>query len=413
MKPSTDRSALGLFAAALLVAATSRCVTDHDALAKRDSGGSAGEGGSGGKAGSGAGGNSNGSGGTGGKYTEPAGRSVVTFMHGVVDSERVAFCFATKNGDKDVFVAEPTPASGLTFGSAFHVESLPELDFSEDDITPYVIGGDLDRLDGLDCKEAVALARELMERALPDDGSGGAPNGAGGAPSGEAGAPGTEGGAGGEAAVAFDEVAGAGGAGPTPVPDPPALRVRALPTLPAGTLSAGYSILLVAEGCLGGPWFVDKDDEQVCGEGYFGGTTLASSLVVMSRETSFNMGLQALNASRASGPLDAVISPPSGSVDFPIPLASDIVDGQVAPVPASVAFSSHDYGVTDPGFRVRFVDSQGRDTQASWADLIERSGLDAVEDGKNYVIVALGPSVAVKTKSWWNLSTVGLAAADP
>ncbi len=423
MKPSTERSPSRfskragwreIAAAAALIAATSRCVTDHDALAKRDDGGSAGTSGSGGKAGSSSGGTfGSGGDGVGGKYTEPSGRNVVTFMNGVVDTEQIAFCFARGAEGTRKFVAEPAPASGLDFGHTFHVESLPELDFAEDSITPYVIGGDLALLDGLDCREAVALAEERMALALPDDGEGGAPNGAGGAPNGEGGAPASEGGAGGEAVTAFDETGEGGEAPEVPAPNPPALRVRALPALPAQTLAGGFSYLLVAEGCLGGPWFVDEQDDKICGAGYAGGTTLVPTLVVMSRETSFNVGLQAVNASRASGPLDAVVSAPPDGINLPISIASEIVDGKVAPVPATVVYSSYEYGVSDPAFRVRFVDSKLRESQASWEELLERGGLDAVEDGENYVLVALGPRVGIASESWWNRSTIGIAAADP
>ena len=97
--------------------------------------------------------------------------------------------------------------------------------------------------------------------------------------------------------IAFDEY---DEEDPIPAPNPPALRVGALSALPAGTLAAGYSQLLVAEGCLGGPWYVDKLDDQVCGDGYSGRSTLAQSFVVLSRETSINIGFQALHASRAT-----------------------------------------------------------------------------------------------------------------
>ena len=67
----------------------------------------------------------------------------------------------------------------------------------------------------------------------------------------------------------------------------------------------------------------------------------------------------------------------------------------------------------DPALRVRFVDSKGEETQASWGDLLERGELDAVEDGKNYVLVALGPRVGIGTESWGNRPTIGIAAAEP
>src|SRR5688500_14874516 len=115
-----------LSALLLLVLASSRCVTDHDALAKRDRDAGADAGGSGGKGGGGGFGNFPSSGGEGGddKYQEPPGRNVVTFLHGVVDAERVAFCFARQVEGQTEFVGDPLPEGGLDFAHSFAVESI-------------------------------------------------------------------------------------------------------------------------------------------------------------------------------------------------------------------------------------------------------------------------------------------------
>ncbi len=324
-------------------------------------------------------------------------------MNGVVDSERVAFCFARDDGDREKFVAEPAPASGLDFGHSFHVESLPDLDFSEDAITPYVIGGDLDLLDGLDCEQAVALARELTALALPkDDGSGG-----GGAPNGE-------GGAGGDSPEPpVDEAGGAGGADSVPLPDPPALRVGALPAFPAGTLSGGFRHVARCRRVPGRPLVREQEGRRDLRQRLRGWNDARSELrrdvtpgCVQRRVSS------AERLTRVGAPRRASLGPLDG-VNVPISIADQVIDGKIEPVPANSLYGSFDYGLEDPAVRVRFIDSNGEECAVSWKELLGRGDVDAVEDGKNYVLVALGPRVGIGSESWWNSPTIGIAAADP
>src|SRR5688572_17855300 len=95
----------------LLAAASNRCVTDHDALAKRDRGGGADAGGASGKGGASGFGAFPSDGGEAGdgKYHETPGQNVVTFLHGVVDAERAAFCFARQVDGQTDFVGQPMP----------------------------------------------------------------------------------------------------------------------------------------------------------------------------------------------------------------------------------------------------------------------------------------------------------------
>ena len=334
-RPGFSRARLVVLAL-LATPLAANCSSDHSALAIRaHAAGAAGRAGSGGGTGqAGAGGHTSIGGGAragmGGmsitpiKPDEPMGRSVFTVVHGVVDADRVVLCFARVRDGATELVGDPVPAGGLGYGESLSFESIPHVASKTDGVVPFVITGDLSLLDGLDCSDAVARAQAEKPAPVSDDGNGGA-SGAGG----QAGAGGVVG-AGGEAgggeggdaggppeanagaspaapSASAPENAGAGvggegGAAPTPIPKPPALRVGALPGLPAGTLAEGYSLLEVADGCFGAPGFTNARSDEICGAGY---TPLAGSLtaelVVLARSTmSGTLSMQALHASRGS-----------------------------------------------------------------------------------------------------------------
>ncbi|HEV8244363.1 MAG TPA: hypothetical protein VGP93_01210, partial [Polyangiaceae bacterium] len=277
-----------------------------------------------------------------------------------------------------------------------------------DVIRPFVIGGDLTLLSGLDCTAAVVLAEQLMQAAMPAlPGAGGAGGSAGAlGVSGAAGAAGVAGAAGDSAA------AGAGGAPEIPLPPAPALRVRELPALPAGTLNGGLSYLFVAAGCLGGPWYTDDDDDKVCGVGYEGGTTLVPILVSMSRETALQLGLQALHASRAAGEIDVRVLPPDMGVD-PITIASDLSEGEIAPRPALSEHSRFEWGIGSSGFEVQLMSSGTVQLAEPWDLVLAHGELDDAEDGQNYVLLALGPEPGIGLAKWWNKSVISIVPSDP
>ncbi len=404
MKRCTER-VFSLALLGVLGIATSQCVTDHEALEKKDHGsGGVGGGGSGGKGGSVSSAGTTttgGSGGSGGKYVDTPGRNVVTFVHGVVDEERIAFCFAHDVDGVAEFDGSPLPEGGLDYAHSFSLEALDGFDFGAEAIQPYVLGGDLTEYAGLDCAAAVAKAEQAMNDALPE-------------PSGVAGAPASAGGAGGAGGDPAPSTGGTPGSGGAPaVPDAPVARGRALPALPAGTLSGGLSYLFVAAGCVGGPWFVDAEDDNVCGADYEGQSTLVPILVSMSRETTLRLGLQGVHASRASGQLDLRVTPPDTGVDSPFVVAPDLVEGVIAPRPAETTYFRSELGVGDSAFNLELVSDGSAVLSEPWAVVLNRGDLDDAVDGENYVIVALGPKAGLGLTKWWNAPALTIVKSDP
>jgi hypothetical protein len=330
-------------------------------------------------------------GGVGGKYVEPPGRSVTTFFHGIVDAERVAFCFAGHGDGDPELVGEPIPEGGLAFAQSIALESIRRIDLESEAVLPYAIAGELELIAGMSCDDAVAKAEEEMRavNALP--------LGAGG-----------ESGAGGDA--------GAGGSAGTPEPPtPPRLRVSTLPEIPAGALTEGYSSLYVAVGCLGGPAFAHPLDEDACGDGYSPSSpTRTAMLVTLSRRTAFDkLVLQALNASLASQPVTVSSAPPDTAVQPTVPVVYDLSRGSLSPREPSTNFSITDWGLASPGWKAQTSRDGTVHFGELWPDVLERAGIDAFEAGRGYTLVLVGPQSNLAANGFWNRPAIGVVDNDP
>jgi hypothetical protein len=432
------------------------CETDHGALARRPNQNEAGEGGVAGSLGgthSGTGGSSATAGAGGTKVVEPPGRAVVTFLHGIVDAERVLFCFAQGGEQGPSLEGDPLPAGGLDYGASLAFETLPNLSVTEA-VRVFAIAGELERVEGENCEDAVETARAEM-RAAGDErsflnlaGAGGVSGGeggaagdtagaagdTGGAPSGVAGALGEAGtsggdagaagagaggdgagaGAGGNAGSSSAGEAGSGGLGGAPVsPDPPRLRVAELPSLPAGAIVEGYSLLYAANGCIGGPAFSHALEVQACGVGYSPeNPTLGAELVTLSRKAHFlNLSLQAFHSSRALGGLDLRTRPAASSSEFAQTIASGLTLGSLLPRAPRSDLRSEQYGISDGGGLEFFLKGVSA-WVGSWTGVTRRSGITPV-NGRVYTLVVIGPAVAEAPDGFWNRPTVTLVDNDP
>ena len=208
-------------------------------------------------------------------------------------------------------------------------------------------------------------------------------------------------------------MAGAGGAESAPLPEAPGLQVHELPVLPPATLSGGYSFLFAAAGCIGGPWHRHELDDQVCGEGYVGNPTLVPMLVTMSRQASLRLSLQALHASRGSGELDLRVAPPEGSVDLPLYVARDLLQGVIAPRPPMGEYSAVELGVEASGHNVELVSDSSTRLAEPWDRVLGRSSLDTLENEQNYVLVVVGARPGLGVAQWWNKAAVTIVPAEP
>lgn len=399
------------------LASAGGCVTDHDALARRppsDAGGdgdAAGAGGSGGTGGQATGGSDAG-GGTGNTGAAPTGPSELTLVHGLADVERIAFCFSVAGEP----VGAPLPEEGLGYGQSVALAAIDGADFEADAVLPIVIGGELDRISGLDCEAALEEVGRFapapdtgLDGGVGDagEGDGGEGGAAGGGAAGAGGAGG--GGAAGEGAGEGD--AGAGGASAV-IPEPPALQARPLALLPAGTLSLGHSSLLVVSGCLGAAERYGSRASMICGQPFAGQS--ASSwpvLVGMSRTREFGrVGLQVVHAARAG---EAVQIGASDEAGTSLSLTTKLGFGQIGPDRPRLAGTREDYLLQTPTLEVYADSSRELLFKTSFEHVLARGGLDDLENGTNYTLILIGPSPSYREEGPWNPPALTIVQSDP
>jgi hypothetical protein len=428
-----SRKRLAAFGALFALATVPSCGVDRPSLALRPhAGGAAGQGGARAQGGGGAAGARTRPPVAGAasvnptKHVEPMGRSVFTVVHGIVDADLTAWCFARVRDGETTFVGNPVPAGGLAFGASLSFETIDGIDSQNDGVAPFVITGDLSELDGLDCAAAVARAQAVMqadraEGALGAEGgqggaAGEAMGGGGGAAGDAAGAPGSagtraSGGTGGTPPGS----GGQGGEAGAPEAKPPALRVGALPGLSAGSLAAGYSMLEVADGCLGARAFTDPLEQDACGVDYTPEQgSLAAEIVVLARATMPNLlALQALHASRASGDIGLRTEPGPADDGATLVLVDDFSEGSLRPRDPAVNLPTGSWGVNTATWSLDATMNGVTYASELWPAVRRRAGIGKLEDGRGYTLIAIGPSVDLGKKGFWHDFAFTLVDNDP
>ena len=379
----------------LVALAGGACSTDDSVLAKKP-------GGSGGSAGTGGG--SQDAGLDSSQFdvlvdapVEPVGDSVVTLLHGVVDAKRVGFCFLpVVAGIPGAASGMPLPAGGLAYGAAFSPSSIAGLDLAKDDVQPVVIAASESELKNRSCADLIAAGAVAVDAGSEAGSDAAADAGASDAAAGDAGGP-------------SDAVAD------VPDPEPPPLRALALPVLPKKTLDSGYSTLLAAIGCMGGPGLDDVAIPSVCGLDYEPDKpTLRPIVVRLSRITApERVSLQGVNARVIEEDVSIGSEPPGASSLPSITFAYNVPSGAVEPkVPyvqtneSLLGFPLGDPEITlSPGGVVTH--------RFGWSTALAAAGVNEVKNGRSYAVVALGPSLNLGVVKWWNPVAVVVIAASP
>lgn len=358
-----------------VAAAVSACTTNHDSLAKQPKAGNSAGGSAGGGNASGGSGNTGNvaQGGRTNPDVEPAGDDVLTIVNGVVDAPRVRLCFAHVGDDGLTAEFAGSPLPELPYAASSVHSELEGFSFERDVIEPWVLAGELSLIDGLDCQQAVELAQDEEAQVTPD---------------------------------------AAGGSGPLEL-ETPRLRARALATLPAGTVNTGRSILMVLSGCIGGAAYSDGLETAVCGDDYTPTTPTLQPLVVkLSRALAFDkVGLQAMQGSISTGTVDMRAAGDRDAVT--LVFASSVAYGVLEPRPADTRYSALELGVRESNYGVQAVASGEVIHQASWPELMEGAGIDAILPGRTYTTVLLGPAPVLLKRGWWNEHAFALVDNDP
>jgi hypothetical protein len=346
------------------------------------------------------------------KHVEPPGRSVYTVVHGVVDAGLTAWCFArVRDGEREL-VGEPVPPDGLPYGASMSFEVLPFVDSEQDGVVPFVIAGELELIEGLDCEQAVARAEAEMRAWTPPNAVGGA-----GGMGGEAGLGGAAGAAG---EGSTPELGGAGGAAgesaePPPSFEPAALRVGELPGLAPGTLAKGLHVLEVADGCFGSPVYTHRFEQFACGFEYTPARgSLSAEVAVLARATVFDkLSLQAFHASRGSARLGMRSTPLLSEGGTPVTLVDNFTIGALRPRTPRSDLPTASWGVNVPSWAVEGTVDGTAYAADLWLDIRERAGIDELETGRGYTLIAIGPAVDIESDGFWNDFKFALVDNEP
>jgi hypothetical protein len=192
--------------------------------------------------------------------------------------------------------------------------------------------------------------------------------------------------------------------------------VRSLGIVPGEVLTAERSILLVANGCLGGTDHSDPLEESVCGLGYepeLGNAGLIAGF--MSRiALSDKVPLQFAQASVAMPPYDLKVKTHASA--SPQAVITGWSLGALQPFPPFLVLSQQALAQPNEA-RLGVYPSSAQDPvfEAPWSVAFANSELSAsdVQNGRGLVFVAVGPAPTVPVGPWWQGHTYTVVLADP
>jgi hypothetical protein len=322
---------------------------------------------------------------------EPPGASVFTLLHAVVDAERVGFCFLpVVAGVPGVPMGMPIPAGGLAYGGAHALAGLPGFDLKADDVQPVVVAASQSDLTQHSCAYLIASATPpVLDSGLSDAAA--------------------------DAGVDADASAASDAGIDAAEPVPPALRALPLPVLPQKTLASGYSTLLAAAGCLGGPGLDDGSILSACGGDYRPDKpTLRPVVARLSRITSpERVSLQGVNARVVDEDVSIGSEPPDGSSLPAITFAYNVPPGAVVPKYPYVLTSQSLLGFPLGDPKLTLSPGGAITHRIGWAGALAAAGTDPVQNGRAYAVVVVGPSVNLGVVKWWNPVGAVVIPTDP
>jgi len=189
-----------------------------------------------------------------------------------------------------------------------------------------------------------------------------------------------------------------------PVVPIPAVRVVALPLVPAGAFAVARGYLLVAGGCAGGPGVTDPSEKSVCGELYSETTPTLTEFVVAPPATAprSSVALTVLGGTPALTQVDLGLVPPlHGDL---VTVATRVVPGALRPASSYSGATASDIGAASADALVELF-AFGSDVpiyKQGWAPTLAAGGVTALENGSAYTLIVIGPFPGFAKRNWWN-----------
>jgi len=196
------------------------------------------------------------------------------------------------------------------------------------------------------------------------------------------------------------------------------LTITSAGVLPASVRDSGRSLLLALYGCVGGAEHTAPTEELVCGEGYSPSTpTLGLAAGAMSRiVTEDRIGIQLAQAS-AGSPTNATVRTRAGlEAATAIYAVTDWGLGAIGPYPPLAVYSLAGIGNPAAAQLETYTSSTETPTDvATFAQVFEGSFLSLadLDEGTNYVFVAVGASVDLSWGEWWHEYGFTVVLAEP
>jgi hypothetical protein len=125
------------------------------------------------------------------------------------------------------------------------------------------------------------------------------------------------------------------------------------------------------------------------------------------------MGLQVVNAVRATETLSVLSSYPKGSSIPSIDIAGAVPFGSVVPRPPLLEYSATSFGSP---ISASFLDVSVQGTllyTQSWKDALDLGGLADAAEAHTYALVVVGPRPGTAAGGWWNATRIAALATTP
>ena len=349
----------------VLAAALTACGRDHGLGVQSTTSTSSGATTTAGSTSSGTGGSSSTGTGAGGT-SEPPGPTRVTVVNGVNDYDAIRVCFLPYPAGDPGAKPWPAAATGLLFAHAAVLDLAVDLP-ANTDVQPTIFAGDLSKIAGKTCAQALALA------ASGNDDAG------------------------------------------TTAP----ILAAALAVLPTSVFTSEKSLLLAPIGCMGGP---DHDDASAmvgCGDSYTPSTPTVNLIALgMSRKTDpVHVAFQVVNASVAVEPTDFGIKSSIMGAGI-LTLATALPTGGIEPKPPFTTLTVNELGAPEKVSIKTYLNGQGMmfptsDTLMGEAFKNGTVASTQLANGEGYVLVAVGAAPNIPAGPFWHKLTYSLIKANP
>jgi hypothetical protein len=160
--------------------------------------------------------------------------------------------------------------------------------------------------------------------------------------------------------------------------------------------------------------FTHRLEQFACGAEYTPERgSLSAEVVVLARSTvSDKLAMQAFHASRGSTRL-GVRSIPLDESTSPVTVVDNFTVGAIRPREPRSDLPPSSWGANFLTWAVEGTMDGVAYVSELWPSIRRRAGIEELEYGRGYTLVAIGPSIEIETDGFWNEFAFALIDNDP